>query len=205
MKKFIDVIRSSNYRVFFLKDNGQVFECFENKENEPFDSKELTDIMMNNRKKVVNYIGLAESQLNFFLDAVKVEENRKFMTNYTDTAELYYTFGIISKEQYEAILQYKVKHIVKAIKIIPKDGDYEIGFEEIEGNMDCIGKAVGGYVKAVALGELLLISDQDRAVESLENVKDFCYIFRAGKEFLVDSVNPEDFIYVQKVMSKNTQ
>lgn len=92
-------------RVFYTKDNGEVFECFKNSPMELVSLDEWNDLMVHGRAKQISSISIAEQQLNELIRIFKNKKLRNLEFNQEETIKAYNEYGIISDEELKELIE----------------------------------------------------------------------------------------------------
>lgn len=92
-------------RIFYTKENGNVFECFNNKPMKSINAEELKDLLMYGRQKQVSFVSIAEQQVNELKKIIRDKKLRTISRNHEITITSYHIYNIISDEEYKELME----------------------------------------------------------------------------------------------------
>ncbi|UYZ39077.1 hypothetical protein OD350_28815 (plasmid) [Clostridium beijerinckii] len=92
-------------KVFYTKENGEVFECFKNKQMKVSSNGELNDLIMNGRQKQISFVSIAEQQVNELKNIFKDKSLRKIAVKQSITLKSYADYKIISNEEFKELME----------------------------------------------------------------------------------------------------
>jgi hypothetical protein len=85
-------------RVFYRKENGQVFECFKNKPMVET-NENVGEVFLQGRKNKTRSIAFSEEQVN----ALRLGLELEHLTDAESSIEMYHDYGIISDTEYKRL------------------------------------------------------------------------------------------------------
>lgn len=92
-----------NGRVFYNKNNGQIYECFNDKPMIEVNKEIVNELLFNSRKRKVNFIVISENQVDILKQSLESKEFLNNMPYSQITISSYYYYGILSDEEYKIL------------------------------------------------------------------------------------------------------
>lgn len=84
-------------KVFYRKENGEIYECFKDKKMERVNNNDVNELIFNGRKLNVSSAIISEKQINILKSRNNKIIDKSFLESYLE-------YGIISKEEFNEIL-----------------------------------------------------------------------------------------------------